>query len=320
MNKKTRVVIGVLFLILLIITACSKENVIQITEETPEIPETTENQPTTGIQEGDLIEMNFVLYGEDGRVIDTNNKEKAQEAELKTYSTGTYKFIVGQSGKVEGFDKAIIGLEKGDKTTLEIPPSTDKVKIEFKLENVQSRIKTIPKKQTFSIKNFEKIFGKKPIKGDVIANRDMFPWPYKLIAVTNNSAAGEIIIKQGDKVELPGTQWQSQATAISDRVIQFLQMPKENQTIETEFGTATVDVGRSQMKIIHEPELGKEFFYTMPSEQLISPRYEFTVSDIGEKTFTIKRINYPEQEKLKLEVEIIEVMPNTEIKKVKSSE
>lgn len=314
MNKK---IISVIFTLLLavLITACSKDPAIQITGNVPEITEQTENLPATGIQNKDMVEMNFVLYGEDGRIIDTNDKQKAEEAGLNTYSTGPYKFIVSQSSKVTGFDEAVIGLEKGDKKTLEIPASKEKIEIEFKREQIQSRIRTIPKQQGFSLKSFNNVFGKPPLIGDIVVNREKFPWPYKIIAITNNTALGEIVIKQGDKVELPGTQWQSQATAISERVIQFLQMPKDGQEIDTEFGKAAIEIARSQMKIAHNPEMGKEFFYTLPSEELISPRYEFTVSEINEDTFTIKRINYPEQENLKLEVEIINVMSGKEIRK-----
>jgi len=316
MNKKYSLVIGIL-LILFLITACSKESTVQIQETQQETQTQETSQTQTGIKNGDLVEMNFVLYGEDGRIIDTNDKQKAEEAELETYSTGIYRFLVGKSGKVNGFDEAIIRLEKGDKKTRNIPASKDKLEITFDIESVQSRIKTIPRQQTFSLKTFEKTFGKKPIINDIIVNRDIFPWPYKILAITNNSALGEIVIKQGDKVEIPGTKWKSQATIVSERAIQFLQMPLEGQIIDTEFGKAEIEVARSQMKIVHKPEMGKEFFYTLPSEQLISPRYEFKVSEITEEDFTITRINYPEQENLKLEVEIIEVTPGDDFKRIK---
>ncbi len=315
MNIKSILVIGILFL-LIFITACSKDDAIIIRPEQNE-SDTTIPVNLEGIQKGDLVEMNFVLYGEDGRVIDTNNKEIAEKAKLNTYSTGVYKLLVGKSGKVKGFDEALIRLEKGDKETLTIQPTEEKIEIEFERETTKSRIRTVPRKQKFSLKNFEEIFLKPPIAGDVISNRDMFPWPYKILAITNNSVLGEIIIKQGEEAQLPGTQWKSKATLISDLAIQFLQMPKQGQIIETEFGTAVIDVKTSRMKTTHNPIMGKEFFYTLPSEQIISPRYEFTVSEIKDDTFKIIRINYPQQETLKLEVEILSVMPGEEIRKVK---
>lgn len=312
MNYTKKILVIIVLFLLVFVFACSKEDTIQIIDENPKIPETTE---LTGIQTGDLVEMNFVLYGEDDRIIDTNNKEKAQKAGLTTYSTGPYKFIVGQSSKVKGFDKAVIGLEKGDQKNINILASQDKTEIVFQIENIESRIKTIPRKQTFPLNKFDTTFGKKAIIGDVVANRNKFPWPYKILAITNNSVLGEIIINEGNKIELPGTQWQSQATIVSDMAIQFLQMPTDGQVIDTEFGKAKIEVARSQMKKVHEPELGKELFYTLPSDQLISPRYEFKVTDISEDTFTITRINFPEQENLRLEVEILDVISNTEIEK-----
>ncbi|MBN1644943.1 FKBP-type peptidyl-prolyl cis-trans isomerase [Candidatus Woesearchaeota archaeon] len=316
MNKKIIFAICILTFILAI-TSCSNDNIIEITEDKPNLSEPTESIDASGIQLGDMVEMNFVLYGEDGRVIDTNNKELAQKAGLKTYSLGIYRFIVGQSSKVKGFDTAIIGLEKGDKKTLDIPASTNKIELESDLEQIELRTKTVPRKQTFALKSFEKVFGKPPIIGDVAVNRDMFPWPYKILAITNNSALGEIVIKEGEDAILPGTQWKSKALQVSDIAVQFIQNPKNGQIIETEFGTATIEVIRSRMKTTHNPVMGKEFFYTLPSEQLLSPRYEFRITEITNETFTMNRINFPEQENLKLEVEILDVLSGTEIKKAK---
>lgn len=313
MNKALLFATGILFLFL--ITSCARDEILQIADSQKNISQAEIS--SAGIKEGDLVEMNFILYGEDGRIIDTNNKQKAEQAGLKTYTAGIYKFIVGQSGKVNGFDKAVLGLEIGDKKTLDIPASKEKLELEFQREHIESRIKTIPLAQTFPLTGFEKTFNKPPIIGDVVVNREKFPWPYKIIAITNNSALGEIVIKQGEKVQLPGTQWQSQATAVSERVIQFLQLPANGQEIKTEFGTAVIDVARSRMKIMHNPEKGKEFFYTLPSEQLISPRYEFRITEVNEDTFKIIRINFPEQENLKLEVEILDVMPGKTIRKAK---
>jgi len=318
MHKTTKLVIG-LIVILILLTSCTKESIIEV------VPSEEQNQSTepeqaglqTGIKQGDLVTMNYILYGEDGRIITTNQKETAEKAGVKTYSTGPYQFIIGKSGQPKGFDEAIIGMEKGDQETLKIPPSTDKIIIELERINEESRIKTIPLKQRFEIDHYKSIFNKPPILNDVAANKDRFPWPYKVIAITNNSVMGEILIKEGQTAELPGTHWPSKATAISDRVIQFLQMPKQGQEITTEFGTATVNFTRSRMRITHHPEQGKEFFYTMPSKELVSPRYEFTVTEITPERFTIQRINWPEQEELTLEAEILDVIPAEEIQKLK---
>ncbi len=313
MNRKILLVMGILCL-LVFFTACSSDEPVKIIEDEKPI---VEEKPLTGIQLGDLVEMNFVLYGEDGRVVDTNNKEIAEQAKLKTYSSGTYKFIVGQSSKVKGFDDSIIGLEKGDEKTLDIPASTNKIELEFDIETTESRAKTIQRKQRFSLNSFEQVFSKPPIIGDIVVNMDKFPWPYKILAISNNSALGEIFIKEGDEVTLPATQWKSKALQVSELAIQFFQNPKQGQIIETEFGTAIMEIARSRMKKTHNPILGKEFFYTVPSGEMISPRYEFRIIDISDEKFIISRINWPEQENLKLEVEILDVLSNKEITKMK---
>jgi len=317
MNKKILLAISVLLLVIL--AACSNQSAIQIQpggeEQNPDskLPISLEGT----IQKKDLVEMNFVLYGEDGRVIDTNNKQLAEQSGLKTYSSGKYQFIVGQSSKVKGFDEAVIGMKEGETKTIDIKPSEEKIEIEFNRTNIQSRIKTVPRKQNFRLDNFEKIFKKPPIVKDIVSNRDMFVWPFKILAITNNTVQGEVIIKEGDEIQLPGTQWKSTATTVSELAIQFIQNPKQGQIIETEFGTAVVNVSRSRMLTFHNPIMGKEFFYTLPSQELVAPRYEFKVTTITDETFTILRTNYPAQENLKLEAEIISVMSSKEIVRIK---
>jgi len=312
--KKTLMVIGVV-LLLFLLTACSK-SAVQITPGEQKTETTPVNLEGT-IQKGDLVEMNFVLYGEDGKIIDTNNKELAEQAKLKTYSPGKYQFIVGQSSKVKGFDDAVLGLKEGDEKTITLMPTDKKIEIEFNRTNIQTRLTTIPRKQNFRLDNFESVFKKPPIKNDVISNRDMFAWPFRILAVTNNTVQGEVMIKEGDEIEIPGTQWKSTATTVSELAIQFLQNPKQGQIIETEFGTAVMNVSRSRMLTFHNPILGKEFFYTLPSTELMSPRYEFKVNEVTDDMFKIVRINYPSQEKLKLEVKIISVVSGSTLKKVK---
>ena len=73
------------------------------------VNETTAKE--SGVQFGDLISVNFKLYLENGTLVDTNNPELAAKNNLKDYVKGPYKFILGQSGKVKGFDDAIDGLD-----------------------------------------------------------------------------------------------------------------------------------------------------------------------------------------------------------------
>lgn len=313
--KKTLMMIGILVLILFLITSCSK-SAVQIQPGEQKTNTSVINLEGT-IQKGDLVEMNFVLYGEDGGIVDTNNKELAEQAKLKTYSPGKYQFIVGKSDKVKGFDDAVLGLKAGDEKTITLMPTDKKIEIEFNRTNIQSRIRTIPRKQNFRLDNFEKIFKKPPIVNDVIFNKEMFAWPFKILIITNNTVQGEVLIKEGDEIQIPGTQWKSTATTVSELAIQFLQSPKQGQIIETEFGTAVMNVSRSRMLTFHNPVLGKEFFYTLPSTELMSPRYEFKISKVTDDTFKIVRINHPSQEKLKLEAKIISVIPSNTITKVK---
>ena len=86
------------------------------------ITNVTENV-TSGATYGDLVTINFILELENGTVADTNDPALAEQNKLTNYVKGPYAFVLGQSGKVQGFDQALLGMNEGEHRETMIEPS-----------------------------------------------------------------------------------------------------------------------------------------------------------------------------------------------------
>jgi hypothetical protein len=248
--------------------------------------------------------------------VDTNNPELAEKAGLKNYQKGTYKFIVGQSGKVKGFDEAIEGIKLGETVERTILPSQQEMFIEKNLTNEIHRYKALNRAQAFKKENFEKIFGKPPIMNDVIYNFDMFPWKYQIYNITEDKVIGKIYVKEGEKYQLPGMPWNATVFQVYTDVISFFMTPKENQTIETDYGEAEVKTQRSKIYVTLNPEVGDVFEISTKGIGGMEIPVKFKVIEKDDKKFIIKRIGILEDKTLKLEVTLKEL--TKDVKKVKN--
>lgn len=77
------------------------------------------------VKEGDFIKLEFTgRTKETGEVFDTTIEEVAEEAgikvEKKTY--GPIPVIIGGGHLLKGLDEAVVGMEEGEKKTVELPP------------------------------------------------------------------------------------------------------------------------------------------------------------------------------------------------------
>lgn len=59
---------------------------------------------------GDKVKVNYIGYFEDGTVFNSS------------YEKSPLELIIGSGTVIDGFDKAIIGMEEGDKKKVKIPP------------------------------------------------------------------------------------------------------------------------------------------------------------------------------------------------------
>ena len=77
------------------------------------------------VKEGDFIRLNYTGKVKDtGDIFDTTNEEVAEEAGLKTENKtfGAIPIAVGVGHVLKGLDKDLVGMEAGEKKTIEVAP------------------------------------------------------------------------------------------------------------------------------------------------------------------------------------------------------
>lgn len=77
------------------------------------------------VKEGDFVRLNYTgKVQETGEIFDTTNEEVAEEAGLKTENKtfGSIPIAVGVGHVLKGLDKGIVGMEVGEKKTIEVAP------------------------------------------------------------------------------------------------------------------------------------------------------------------------------------------------------
>ncbi len=269
------------------------------------VPETKE-AAKAGVQTGDLVAINFVLSMTNGTVVDTNNPALAVEYNISAYAKGPFRFIVGQSGKLKGFDEAMAGLEPGNFTRI-LTPSEQVLQYVMNRTRVISRNQPVPRYQPFTFSAFEKYFKKKPVIGDIVSN-PQFPWPYKVVNITENNAVCDPYVTEGKSYQLPGLEWKSLLLVVTYNSLAFRHNPEEGQVVKTEYGPAVVHLDIGKLNITYQAKVGDIVRHAVQIGQgaaVVIPQ-TFQVTDATDKTLTITRINYPAQETLVLKGDLVE--------------
>ncbi len=294
---------------LLILAAC--------TPTQPALNTTNETTSLTGAQFGDLVTINFTLHLENGTLADTNNPELAAQNHLKNYVKGPYMFILGQSGKVKGFDSALAGLELGEELTTIIEPSEQEVVLDINRTLFSKRFLTLPRMQRISVENYKKVFNKPPVINDFAAAPGLL-FKFQVINMTENTVLARIIAKDGEDYKLENTYWESRVAKVSDDEIIFYQMPEQNQSVPSPFGPATVNVTPSSFTITFNPELNHIFNHTISGQGGFGANYEFQVINVHKDSFTIKRYGNLADKRLVLKATLLDMTPD--VKNVKTKD
>lgn len=282
----------------------------------PAPPAPVENATAaTGIAKGDLVAIDFTLTTADGTVIGTNNETLAREYHLKNYATGPFRFIVGQSGMVKGFDDAILGMELGGTATKVIPPSEPV--LELTLNKTRRVVRNQPYRRfhTLSPAKFERAFGKKPTAGLIVSNASL-PWPFRVVNATNDTVVIEASVKEGETLHLPGYEWNSSIVIIAGNSVLVRHNPADGQIIATDFGPGRLALGDAIMNITYQVNAGDVITYHVPVMGAAAMPYQFKVTQASDRKFVLRRIDYPAQETLTLTARITERTPH--VKEVKA--
>lgn len=105
------IVVCVVFIALFLLAAgCTSQNATS-SEKTPQASDSTSSaKPGEGVQDGDLVEINYTGTLENGSVFDTSENH------------GPFQFVVGTGSAITGFDKEIRGMNLNEKKKFTLSP------------------------------------------------------------------------------------------------------------------------------------------------------------------------------------------------------
>lgn len=265
---------------------------------------------------GDLVSINYVLALENGTIVDTNNVELVAQYGITNYVKGPFTFILGQSGKVKGFDDSLLGMKTGEHRETIIEPSEDEIVFVINKTKVVNRFITINKKQAFPRGTFERYFKKAPIKGDIVKSPE-FVFKYKVLNTTNESVITEMVLKEGESYLLTNTYWNSSVVKVAEEDVMFYQQPEENQTVDAPFGKTVINTTKSKMFLNFQPEMYKVFNKTIEVGSGFAIPQQFQVTEIRDENFVIKKYGNLADKRLKIKIDMLEITPD--VKKVKQT-
>jgi len=303
------VVIG-LFLLGLLFLFPPKEEIPQ----QPTLPSKQVSDPNSA-QKGDIASINYVLKLEDGTVVDANG-EAAKQAQLKTYISGPFTFVIGKSGKVKGFDESVEGMLPGQQRTATLMPTEPVTRLTINKTKELFKTQTIPRVSFFKVDMFKELFGKPPIVNDVIWNREM-PYKMQVLNFSNKTVAAKALVKEGEKLQLPGLPWKSTVISVYDRIISVRHNPETGMVIDSAFGNASIISDKSTYSINYVAAVGQLVNYSVNMELkgVVNEAGErgpvvkqlFKVTEVTNSTIVIERDDNLAEKKLTLEIKLVEL-------------
>lgn len=213
---------------------------------------------------GDSVSVLYVGRLQDGSVFDTNVKEVGEASGLQKLSYEPLQFQVGAGQMIQGFDEGVVGMKKGEKKIITVPPEKgygqrDPRNI-IALPRVQEVNRTEKISETFEwpLANFQTLFGREPVVDEVV-NNTLFPVPYRVMGKNSTHVVLKANLVQGMPVRFPSLQWDSLVLSIENGVATIRHNPENGQQIETPIGNATITVNEDKLIISANPEVGRKF-------------------------------------------------------------
>lgn len=185
-------------------------------------------------QPADLVEVDYTVMDPQGRVVYSTRPEmfgRIHERYRDPFAqngkaTGPESVLAGFAGLFPGSGQAVLGLRKGERKTVSVPPEKGfGPKDESKIETYP-RQRTVPRTAVLPIGTFVKTFDKTPETGLEVRLSPYFP---------------------------------SRVKGVKDGVVTLENIANAGETIHEEFGTATVNVEENSIVITLDPVSGKPF-------------------------------------------------------------
>lgn len=220
------------------------------------------NKTDTTVKTGDNISVDYTGSYVDGKVFDTSIQSVAQANNLTPREIyEPLKFKVGQkpSAVIEGFDKGVIGMKKGDKRTLRIPPeeaypiNPEMIQVAPIVQDLPAT-RTIPKTFEIPLGQFEQFFGKNHSAGETVQIPDTN------INVTIKNVSSEVSLtynlKVGSNIWDARAPWNETVIKIDDKNITIKPNVTKNAIIQfpdAPFNTTVVDIDDKNITLRHNP-------------------------------------------------------------------
>lgn len=288
-------------LIMLLLLACSAD-----VPPAPPVPSAAQGT----VAAGDTVSVWYTGKLDDDSVFDSNIEEVAKAA-------GTFNparpyeplsFAVGAGQMIPGFDKAVVGMKTGEKKTVTIPPEEAYGQVQPELtrtlpvEQDLDRVVVIERFRNVPALQFKSLFGSEPVMGKAYPNAQV-EWNYIVRdtdVVINDVALVKVEadIRQGQRIHLPNTQWNSTVIGMNETVISMRQDPVDGSALQTPFGPAVVTVTENKLNVKINPVEGT----VIPGPQ---GQVKIVAVSGGEMTLDL---NHPLAGKsLTFDIEIIEI-------------
>ena len=224
---------------------------------------TIDNTVEKSVKEGDTVTANYTVTLSDGTVHDTSYRDVAIENDIYRYDRryGPITFAVGTGMMIKGVDEGIIGMRENETKILTIPPdkaygTVNESLIErLPLTETIQRKRTIPKRMTAGVTDFEGWFGKNHTVGEsiyvpsagynvtitgmndteveVIYDPDVGDtfrsisgnWNLTVLEVDTQNVTAVPDVAEGDTVQFSKYYWNSTVTGITDDTITITHNP-----------------------------------------------------------------------------------------------
>ena len=210
--------------------------------------------------------------------------------------------------KSKNFDRALVGWKLGEKKTVDIAPSEKELFIKVDRTKTKDLYFSIPRYQRLPLKKFNELFGKDAKINESVSSPS-FPWDFKIVDIKEHSAVGDPLIKENETLNLPNVPWPVRVDYISDKFIQFINLPDSGKSYPTNFGLADVSVEDNKLLIHYNPVEGSIINHDISLGPVSIPA-KFEVLNVTESDFIIHRIDNLNDKWLTLEAEILDRVPD----------
>jgi len=158
------------------------------------------------VQQGDLVEINYTISLEDGKLVDTNIPEVAEDpsrAKADWYEApkafAAEKIVAGEKTALAGLGEAIVGMAVREKRRVVLPPEKAYGEPDPKKVQQAPCAKNMPRIHRLSPEEYVKNFASFPVVGKVVWMNPYFP--ARIVEVTEKEAVLEFEYQQGQAVQ-----------------------------------------------------------------------------------------------------------------------